>query len=453
MSKFLDHITNEQRRYYLTKMKEEPWHKRWFYAIICFASIFITEFDSLRLFTRAASGTYTTMLALIPFMVVGGSLIITFNNEVTTASLVAKIHEFVIPMAGETIAQFLSESLTRTLELGLGPVGVISLMVTSVMLFVHIEDAFNDIWHVAKPRAFYLRILLFYAVVTLGPVLFSFSIFQAAQLFSNALMTGFLWNLMIEISVLTAVCFIVFKFLPNTHVQIKPALLSAVIAAIMLEGARFAFSLYMSFAFGSTYSILYGALGIIPVVLLWLYISWIMMLGAVCASYCIQNKNALLLRKFYDARSGDKAAWVFIGAYAPLEILAAIIRNSCKGKAPLTAETLAVECIYPVQAIEAILARLQKIDVVKKVEGEQAAAYFIAKPLDTILIKDIMKTFDESSQRIQEHTKLEALITQLIAAQENIWTNNNVNILREDGVVLKDVSTDMTEMNLNLSEE
>jgi DNA-binding IscR family transcriptional regulator len=169
--------------------------------------------------------------------------------------------------------------------------------------------------------------------------------------------------------------------------------------------------------------------------------------------YCIQNKNALLLRKFYDARSGDKAAWVFIGAYAPLEILAAIIRNSCKGKAPLTAETLAVECIYPVQAIEAILARLQKIDVVKKVEGEQAAAYFIAKPLDTILIKDIMKTFDESSQRIQEHTKLEALITQLIAAQENIWTNNNVNILREDGVVLKDVSTDMTEMNLNLSEE
>lgn len=452
MSKFLDHIASEQRRYYLTKMEDEPWHKRSFYAVICFISIFVTEFDNLRLFTRASSGTYTTMLALIPFMVVGGSLIITFNNEVTTTSLVAKINEFVIPLAGEAIATFLSESLTRTLDLGLGPVGVISLLVTSVMLFVHIEDAFNDIWHVAKPRAFYLRILLFYAVVTLGPVLFSFSIFQAAQLFSNALLTGFLWNLMIEIGILTAICFIVFKFLPNTHVQVKPALIFAFVAAIMLEGARFAFSLYMSIAFGSTYSILYGALGIIPVVLLWLYISWIMMLGAVEACYCLQNKNALLLRKFYDARTGDKASWVFIGAYAPLEILAALIRNYCDGKDALTADELAVECVYPVQAIEAILGRLQKLDIVKKNEGERSATFYISKPLDKILLKDVMDAFDESKQRTQKHPKLEALVDQLIAAQENIWTDNNANILREDGVVLKDISTDMTAMNLNISE-
>lgn len=453
MSKFLDNIVREQKRYYLNKMDGDPWYKRFFYAILCFVSIFISEFNNLRLFTRAASGTYTTMLALIPFMVVGGSLIITFNNEVTITSLVAKIHEFVTPLAGDSIANFLADSLTRTLQLGLGPVGVISLLVTSVMLFVHIEDAFNDIWHVAKPRAFYLRILLFYAVVTLGPILFSFSIFQTTQLFSHELESNILWKIISELGILTAVCFVVLKFLPNTRVQIKSALVTAFGAAIMLGVARFGFSYYMSIAFENTYSILYGALGIIPAILLWLYISWIVLLGSVELCYCLQNMESLLLDKFYNTNAGDKITWVFIGAYAPLEVLAALIRNLCEAKGPMTAKEIAVACTYPVQAVEAILSRLETVQAVKKVEGEQATSYFISKPLDAIKIHEIMNLFDESSPRVQKHQKLEALVSQLIAAQSNIWSDNNANILREDGVVLENVATRPTQMNLNIEDE
>ncbi|MBQ9816706.1 MAG: YihY/virulence factor BrkB family protein [Proteobacteria bacterium] len=437
----IEHIKHELRRYYLSEMEGEPWPRRAFYTVVCFVNIFITEVNNLRLFTRIASGTYTTMLALIPFMIVGGSLIITFNKEANIPELITRINEFVIPVAGNTIAGFLTESLTRTLDLGLGPVGVISLLVTSVMLFVHIEDAFNDIWHVVKPRAFYLRILLFYAIVTLGPLLISFSMFQAASIIPEELTSGVFLRFLWETLFMTGFCFIIFKFLPNTRVQLKYALIPAVVSAIAIEIAKFGFSIYLSLSFksGATNTILYGALGIIPAVLLWLYLTWMMVLFGVEAGYCMQNMRSLKLRKCYE-RSSDKGDdWVFIGAYAALEVLAALARNLCAGKGPMKSEELAVECIYPITAIEAILGRLEGMGIIRRLESEFATEYVFARPMDSIALCDVMKAFDESSPRVKKHPRLDALVEQLLAAQDNIWKNCNVNMLREDGVALKDV--------------
>lgn len=438
MSRFstlINKITSEQRRFYLTEMGGEPWYRRAFYAVICFCSVLVSEINSMRLFVRVASGTYTTMLALIPFTVVGGSLIITFNKEANVDTLTAKIREFVIPVAGDTIGGFLSESLKRTLDLGLGPVGIISLFITSVMLFVYIEDCVNDIWHVVKPRAFYLRILLFYAVVTMGPVLLSYSIFQATQLIPDLLMQGFVWKIVREIGVVFLVLLVVYKFLPNTRVQIKYAMIPAFVGALLIEVLKFAFGLYFSLAFSSSsysnYRILYGALGIIPVMLLWLYVTWAIVLVGVEMSYCLQNMRLLLLRKIYDT-SSDENPWVFLGAYAPIEVVASMVRNLCAGKDPQTAEELAVECVYPVLAIEAIMKRLENMHVVKSIQGETAVSYILSKPLDGILIRDIMEAFDESSPRVLKHPRLSAMVEELLLSQNRVWKDSDCNILREN---------------------
>ncbi len=452
---FIKHIRAEQKKYYLTELDGEKWYRRAFYGFLCYIAIFITEVRSLRLFTRVASGTYTTMLALIPFMVVGGSLIITFNKEASIPELILKINEFVIPVAGDTIANFLTESLTRTLEIGLGPIGVISLLVTSVMLFVHVEDCFNDIWRVAKPRAFYLRILLFYAIVTLGPLLISFSIFQAAQFISEFVFSGFWWKLVRELLLVFGFCFVLFKFLPNTRVQLKSAIIPAAMASVIIEVAKFGFSIYLTFAFqsNSNNTILYGALGIIPVILLWLYLTWMMLLFGVEAGYCMQNMRSLCLRKCYNEDNGENDTWVFLGNYAALEVLASLVRNLCRGGEPQTSEELSVECVYPVQAIDAILDRLVGINIVKKIEGEFSPVYYLARPLDTIQISEVMKTFDESSPRVKKYPKLEAMVEQLIAAQAKIWSDSNLNVLREDGVALKDVAAHPTMTDLHLDGE
>ena len=83
-------------------------------------------------------------------------------------------------------------------------------------------------------------------------------------------------------------------------------------------------------------------------------------------------------------------------------------------------------------------------------ENDFATTYILAKPLDAIVIKDIMKLFDESSPRVKKHPKLQALVEQLIAAQEQIWSKSNANILREDGVSLKDVSSEPTMNDLHV---
>ena len=261
---FIKQIRPKRKEYFLTGMKQEPWYSRCFYATASFLSIFYAEIRSLRMFTRVASSTYTTMLALIPFMIVGGSLVITFNKQVNVTELITRINQFVTPVAGDVIAKFLSESLERTLDLGLSPIGVLALVVTSVMLFVHIEDCINDIWHVTKSRAFYLRILLFYAVVTLGPLVVSFSMFQGTELVPGMFRDIPILQILQNIFIIFITCFILFKFLPNTKVRIKYAIIPAFIAAICMYIAKWGFGIYMSFAFQSSYSILYGALGIIP---------------------------------------------------------------------------------------------------------------------------------------------------------------------------------------------
>ncbi len=458
ISDFLDKVRRGQREYYLTEMVGEKWYRRAFYFCICFVTVFWAEVRALRLFTRVASGTYTMMLALIPFMVVGGSLILTFNQNADLGVLMAKVGDYVMPVVGDNnkILDFISMTLERTRNIGMGPVGLISLLVTSVMLFVHIEDCFNDIWHVAKARAFYLRILLFYAVVTLGPLLVSYSVFQATDFIPHEITDNVYWKYLKETLIIALLCFIVFKFLPNTRVSIKSAIIPAVIGAVLLEVGKSAFGFYMSFAFTanehSNYNVLYGALGIVPVTLLWVYLMWVLVLFGVEMGYCLQNMRSLRLRMCYDVRKGDGESWIFIGAYAALEVLASLVRNLCQGKDPMNSEELAVDCIYPVAAVNAILVRLEKINVVKKIESEFSSTYILARPLDSIVICEVMKLFDESSPRVKNHPKLDALVKQLMAAQEQIWTSSNANILREDGVALKDVGSVPTVTNLHLDE-
>ena len=453
MPGFFNKIALEEKRYYMTGMKDDPWYRRLFYAIVCFVSVFWDESNAIRIFVRIAAVTYTTMLALVPFTIVGGSLILTFNKQSNISNIVSKIYEFVSPVAGDSVSTFLSESLTRTLDIGLGPVGVISLLVTSVMLFVHIENCINDIWHVQKPRRFYLRILLFYAVVTLGPILLSFSLYQTAQLIPEEFSGGFFGKMLLETGALTGLLVVVYKFMPHTRVQFSYALIPAIVVAILLEIVKLGFGYYLSIAFSTSYRVLYGALGIIPVTLLWLYISWTLVLYGVEAGYCLQNLKRLLLEKFYNSRASEDNPWIFIGAYAPVEVLAALVRNLCAGQDPMTSDEIASECVYPVQAVEAILTRLENYRIVRKIDTDKGPGFIISRPLDAVHLRSVMSRFDESSPRVRKHPKLAAMIEQLVASQNKIWGGCNANQLREDGVSLNDVSDKPTITGLHVDDE
>lgn len=427
-----EHFLAEQRRYSMTHMREDHWCRRSFYAFVCFIAVVYDEVMSSRLFIRSSSTAYTTMLALIPFLIVGGSFVLMFNKMATISELIGHINDAVIPSAGDSIAGFLTDSLERTLDLGLGPVGVIALFVTSVMLFIHIEDTINDIWHVRRARAFHLRILLFYAVVTLGPVLFSFSIYQGAQIIADLDSEFGIWKLFGSRLTTFFVFFVLFKFVPNTRVKMLNAIIPAVVVGILFEVMKYLFTLYMTMAFKSSYSILYGAIGLIPLILVWVYVIWTLTYLGVEACYCSQNFHHLMLRRLYENPTSNQDHWIFIGAYAPLEVLSVLVRDLCNDKSPSPCEDISTACRYPIVAVEAVLERLSGMGITKSVDGEFSKAYFLSRPLDAITINEVMRAFDESSPRVNDHPRLQKLVTQLLEAQRAIWADTTANDLRED---------------------
>ena len=97
---------------------------------------------------------------------------------------------------------------------------------------------------------------------------------------------------------------------------------------------------------------------------------------------------------------------------------------------------------------------LSTLGIVNIIDGEYSKSYILARPLDAILINEVVAKFDESTPRARKYPKLHAFVEQLVAAQNQIWANSNANVLREDGVALQDVShTPTTTLHIEGADE
>lgn len=455
---FVAKTKNNQRTYCLTGFEEAPWYKRAFHAALSFFHIMWSEIRSTRTFMRASSVTYTTMLAVIPFLVVGASVVAMFNRDVTAEDILIYIQDFIGPIANETVTTFLKESLTRASEIGLGPIGLISLLVTTVMLFITIQDSVNDIWHVKRKQKLYIRILIFYAIVTLGPVILSISIYQATQLLTqiDAITpidtTMSIWKYL-RTTVLSLLGFmLLYKFLPNTKVGFKYVIGPALVTTVIFEITKFAFSLYMQVAFANSYRVLYGALGFVPITLLWIYILWTILFLGFQSCYCAQNFAQLKIATLYDTdASVEQDPWVFLGPYAPIEVIAALVRELENGKTPVPANALAISCQYPIQAIDAILARLVQKGFVNVIENDEELSYILAHPLDGMNLNKIQDVFDESTPRSVHYPILQELVRRLTEDRRIRLHKLNGHALREKPYNLQKDISDSYDNDLSLA--
>lgn len=435
---YLEKISADLRTFCLTGLPEAPLYKRVFLALIAFTRILWSEIRTNRTFMRASSVTYTTTLALIPFLAVGGSFILMFNRTVKPEDIVNYIIEFITefigPLVNDQFTTLITDTLTRALNIGLGPIGIITLLVTTVMLFITIQDSVNDIWHVRKSQKMYIRILVFYALVTLGPVLISVSIYQATQLFSALNADLSLWKYFQTSAISLVASFLLFKFLPNTRVKTQHAVFPAIIFAVVFEITKFAFSYYMSIAFNKSYDPLYGAISFVPITLFWIYISWTLMFLGVQTCYCTQNFRKLTMASIYDAEQSEdqENVWFHIGPYAPLEIMASLVRALERGDLPVSAEKLSLECQYPQPAIEAILNRLVAAQVVNVVNSDSEIKYLISKPLDALDLNAIMDLFDESSPRASRFEHLNKIVARETESRRAHLEDQTANALREN---------------------
>ena len=252
------------------------------YWLQVFLRQLLTRFMDHRCLRIAGSLAFTTLLALVPLFAVVFSVMSSFPVFQEWATLLEDfIYQNFVPATGDVVQETVSQFLQQTGKLT--AIGLVFLMLGALLLLASIEDAFNDIWQLQKGRKLLQRLLVYWAVLTLGPILIgsslslsSYFIALSAQTdFSNAttlLLTflPFLFEILAFLLLYIAV--------PNCSVKFNHALFGGFVAAVLFELAKATFTIYVT-GF-KTYEVIYGALATIPIFLIWIYVSWLVILFA-----------------------------------------------------------------------------------------------------------------------------------------------------------------------------
>lgn len=181
---------------------------------------------------------------------------------------------------------------------GIGMAGLAVLIWAAIGLLVTIEGAFNRIFVADRGRSWAVRVPIYWAVITLGPVLAGLSLWMTGQVIGwigelDVYVPRFVqWVLDgvsrgVALAATWLLLTLLYVLLPNTTVNIRPALIGALVAAVGWELAKWGFQLYVQNAV--TYSVLYGTLGLIPLFLIWVYLSWLIILFGLELTYTLQT--------------------------------------------------------------------------------------------------------------------------------------------------------------------
>ncbi len=235
----------------------------------------------------AASLTYTTLLAIVPLITIGLTIFSAFPafQTISTNLKIFLLENMLPETAGKVISVYMFQFSENAGKLT--AIGTVMLAITAFMLMHTIEHALNGIWHVRRTRPWTQRLLIYWAVLSLGPVLIGGSLYVTSYFAS--LTWGFggsihgisFYLLKFTPIVLTVTAMsLLYLMVPNRYVPTRHAWLGGLVAGLCFELMKALFSGYVSHF--PSYAMVYGAFAILPLFLLWIYLSWMsVLLGAV----------------------------------------------------------------------------------------------------------------------------------------------------------------------------
>lgn len=275
----------------------------------------------------AGSLTFTTTLALVPLLTIVLAIFTTF--PVFGHFRAALDTYFVQTVMPKGIANTISSNLTTFASKAtkLSAVGGIALLFTSTAMIGMIERAFNQIWRVRRARPLLQRVMVYWALVTMGPILFGLSLTVTAQLFTATSGLASAWPILgavfytlLSVALTTAAYTLLYTTVPNRYVDWRDAMWGAVVAAVAFEIAKRGFGVFIRQF--PTYTLIYGALAAMPLFLVWIYLSWmITLVGALIAAALPVVKYE---RWWYQPAPGA----AFVDAMAILKVLHGAIAQS-----------------------------------------------------------------------------------------------------------------------------
>lgn len=250
-----------------------------------------TRFQQDQLGLTASSLTFTTLLALVPFFTVLLSVFTAFPSFGRLQETLQRwLVDSLIPREiAEQVMDYLVQFSSKASQLGI--VGLAFLLLTVVSLILTMDKTLNQIWRVQRMRPLGQRLLIYWGVITFGPLLMGLSIATTSYVLSasSGLVAGLPEGLQIgfnslEFLLLSAAMAALYHFVPNTPVKWRHAWAGGLFVAAGMALAKNVLGLYLSTV--PTYSAIYGTFATLPILLIWIYTCWVIfLLGAVIAAY------------------------------------------------------------------------------------------------------------------------------------------------------------------------
>jgi membrane protein len=361
----------------------------------------------------ASSLTFTTSIALVPFFTVALAIFTAFPmfSKLQGVLQVWLVNSLIPDNISRQVLGYLTQFARQANKLGVA--GLAVLLVTAIALILTIDRTLNGIWRVRKPRPLAQRVLIYWAAITLGPLVLGASLAVTSYVISGSRgvvssMPGGLRVLLdlLQFFLLAGGMAALYRYVPNTFVRWSHAWAGGLFVAAGIELAKKVLTLYLSSV--PTYSLVYGAFATLPILLVWIYVAWvIVLLGAVIAAYLPSLLAGV-------ARRGSSHGWQFQLA---VELLQQLHQARSTTRIGLEASELAKALQVDVLQLEPVLGTLVALDWIGQLtdpDDDKEARYLLLADPDA--------------------TTLEPLMAQLLLSRdptmENLWENGRFPSLR-----------------------
>jgi membrane protein len=354
--------------------------------------LLIKELLGGQLNLRAMSLVYTTLLSIVPLLAVSFSVLKGFGVHNRIEPL---LYNLLLPLGpnGVEITDRII-GFVENVKVGvLGSIGIVLLIYTVIALLQKIESAFNFVWQIAHLRSLSQRVSNYLSVTLVGPLL----IFSAVGFTTTVLNTGtvqylasiepfgtlILYGSTLVPYVLVSLAFtLIYIFIPNTRVQFTAALVGGVIAGVLWKITGWGFAAFI--ASSSKYAAIYSSFAIVILLLIWLYLSWLILLVGSQIAYFVQHPKYMTLHRepvVLSNRMRERLA---------LQLMFLVGYNYYHGKAPWTLERLVEYLDLPDEPVHRTVRVLVDAAYLIEIDNEDRPVYLPLHDLEKIRLIDVL---------------------------------------------------------------
>lgn len=413
----------DQLRARLWEERAAPsWSEIWLVRIGRYAFALVRDLLEGQLSMRAMSLVYTTLLSLVPFLALGFSVLKALGVHNTLEPVLL---EFLRPLGAQ--ATEVSQNLigfVEKIQVGvLGSLGVALLFYTAISLIQKVENSFNHIWRIERPRPFAQRVGEYLGVLMVGPVVVFSALGMTASVLNSGLVTqikdiepfGFLLygvTRLIPYAMIVGMFTFLYAYVPNTRVGLRPAAVGGVAAGVLWQTASFAFASFVASA--TNYNAIYSSFAIVIFLLIWLYVGWLILLTGCQLAFYAQHPAHLKPERGTPLPAGRQAE------YLALLIMATAGQRFVEGQPALTQEDLArhlgamPEHVAP--AVETLIERGYLTEA-----GRERTQLVPARDLDAVTLGELWRSIRAGRTELRPHDALGREVAGLIDTAESAF--------------------------------